>query len=253
MLLTTEYVCLKLIGKISELWRYPVSSLGGWTAETVDIGENGIAGDRHFGLFDPLTGVVAAPEKDPRWRPALFLRSERADVDYARVIFPDGAAYHICDKALRVRLASHFGFDVAVGRYAHAPGDNNLPVISNRYQPSAIHVVTSASLKKLAEFVPSNDVDRRRLRPSIFLVTEALPEFLEDSWIGATLHFGVIEAKVTERTKRCGMTLVAQPGLDEEPEVLRSILRMNGRHLGVYCDILAPGTLSAGESVYLTP
>lgn len=242
---------MKLVGKISELWRYPVSSLGGCTVEAVDIGESGIPGDRHFGLFDPSTGVVAAPEKDPRWRPALFLRSESDGTGYARVVFPEGDAHHICDKALRGRLASHFGFDVEVGRYAHAPGDNNLPVISNRYQPSAIHVVTSASLKKLAEFVPSHDVDRRRLRPSVFLVTEDLPEFLEDNWVGAILDFGAVQARITERTKRCGMTLVAQPGLDEDPEVLRSILRKNGRHLGVYCDIVVPGTLTVGTNVHL--
>ena len=91
------------------------------------------------------------------------------------------------------------------------------------------------------------------MRPTIFLLTDDPNGFVEDEWIGSTLHFATVKARIFERTKRCGMTLIAQPELDEDPEILRSILRQNGRHLGVYCDVLEPGTLTVGESVYLSP
>lgn len=249
----TEHRVVKHIGKTLELWRYPVSSLGGETAETLEINQRGVTGDRHFCLFDPVTGIVAAPEKDPRWRPALFLRGESDGVGRISIIFPDGEAFHLRDAALPHLLKDHFGFDVAVGRYAHAAAEDYLPVITNRYEPASIHLVTRASVEKLAEFVTSNSVDRRRMRPTIFLLTDDPNGFVEDEWIGSTLHFGTVKARIFERTKRCGMTLIAQPELDEDPEILRSILRKNGRHLGVYCDVLEPGTLTVGESVYLSP
>lgn len=42
------------------------------------------------------------------------------------------------------------------------------------------------------------------------------------------------DIRVTEASRRCGMTLVAEPGLSEEPDVLRGIMRHNKRNVGVY-------------------
>ena len=54
-----------------------------------------------------------------------------------------------------------------------------------------------------------------------------------------------------DRAKRCGMTLVAQPGIVEEPDVLRAIVRKNRRYLGIYCDVIEPGNVSAGDEAHL--
>ncbi|QXC52644.1 MOSC N-terminal beta barrel domain-containing protein (plasmid) [Agrobacterium salinitolerans] len=62
-------------GKIVEIWRYPVSSLGGEICHEADISLNGITGDRRFGLFDPVSGVVAAPEKTLVGARRFFLRA----------------------------------------------------------------------------------------------------------------------------------------------------------------------------------
>ncbi|WP_164844744.1 MOSC N-terminal beta barrel domain-containing protein [Brucella pituitosa] len=57
-----EQLCEK-IGRVREVWRYPVSSLGGETLASITVSPEGIAGDRRFALFDPETGLAAAPEK----------------------------------------------------------------------------------------------------------------------------------------------------------------------------------------------
>jgi hypothetical protein len=46
------------------------------------------------------------------------------------------------------------------------------------------------------------------------------------------------------------MTLIAQPGLDEEPEILRGIMRHNRRNLGVYATPCASATMTVGDDVY---
>jgi uncharacterized protein YcbX len=46
------------------------------------------------------------------------------------------------------------------------------------------------------------------------------------------------------------MTLIAQPGVEEKPEILRNILRHNQRNLGVYCNIEMPGLVRVGDETY---
>jgi hypothetical protein len=47
------------------------------------------------------------------------------------------------------------------------------------------------------------------------------------------------------------MTLIAQPGLSADPEVLRTVVRHNRRNLGIYCDVITPRTLEIGSVVGL--
>jgi len=58
---------------IAEIWRYPVSSIGGELIESAHILHSGLEGDRAFLLIDAVTGETASPETSPRWRRALFM------------------------------------------------------------------------------------------------------------------------------------------------------------------------------------
>lgn len=62
---------------IQEIWRYPVSSIGGEQLERVAISEKGVAGDRTHLLVDLDSGEVASPETTPRWRSAMLLIASR--------------------------------------------------------------------------------------------------------------------------------------------------------------------------------
>lgn len=239
------------IGRVMEVWRYPVSSLSGEMRETVEVSPTGIAGDRRFGLFEHATGRLAAPEQEPKWRPALHLSAAQTDDLLPTISFPDRTSFPLDDPSLAGRLTAHFGFAVDIA--AHAPpasgADRLFPTIPGRYAVSPLHLVTTASLFALAEKAGLSFADRRRFRPSILIATEA-EGFVENDWPGQTLTIGSVEVKVNERTRRCGMTLVSQPGLDEDPNVLRGIMRHNARSLGVYADPLGAGTISVGDPVY---
>lgn len=213
------------------------------------VENKGVEGDRQYALFDPTSGNVAAPEKDARWRPALFLKSAK-DVDGARIGFPDGSWFHVADPLVLPMLSDHFGFNVAVGRYTNLNGRSaSLPQINNRYNVAPIHLVTTASLRKLETLVPAAKIDQRRFRPNILIDCENEADFAETGWILETVHLGGLVCKVTEPTKRCGMTLIAHPGLEEEAEILRSLVRHAARSLGVYCDIVTSGDVQVGNLV----
>ena len=241
------------VGHIQEIWRYPVSSTGGERCETVTLHEKGIVGDRCFGLFEASTGTIATPEKDARWRPALLLSSQLDEAGKAWMQFPDGDELPVDDHHLPERLSEHFGFGVSIGKYADAAEElePRLPVIGRAYQASPLHLLSSASIEQIQNRLVSGEADRRRFRPSILLQASLTDGFPEDSWIGAILHIGNIRAIVIERTKRCGVTLIPQPELPEQPDVLRTILRTNHRCLGVYCDVMETGNLSVGSDVFI--
>ncbi|MBU0739777.1 MAG: MOSC domain-containing protein [Alphaproteobacteria bacterium] len=239
---------MRKIGRVREVWRYPVSSLGGEALASITVSPEGIEGDRRFALFDPDTGLAAAPEKETRWRPALFITASQPPTGLPVLRFADGAEHALDDSALPDRLAEHFGFPAAIGLVGS--GDYRFPVVSNRYAPAPLHLLTTASVSALAAVTGLPPLDARRFRPSVLIETEDDEGFIENDWVGHMVRIGEADIRVTEASRRCGMTLVAQPGMAEDPDVLRSIMRHNKRNLGVYATPAAPVTLSVGDPVY---
>lgn len=244
---------MQAVGRIREVWSYPVSSVGGQTQAGLVVGPDGIAEDRRFALFDAETGLAASPEREPRWRPALFLQATSSSAtSVPQLRFPDGGQFWLDDPALNARLESYFGFAVRIGYYAsksiHA--DLRFPITSNRYQPATLHVVTTSSLAALGTILGGAGLDARRFRPSILIETEGVDGFVENEWVGKRLFVGQKPIRVTEAARRCGMTMIAQPELDENPDILRTIMRHNQRHLGVYAEVEEAMTLAPGDIVY---
>lgn len=240
---------MRRIGRVKKVWRYPVSSVGGESLPSITVSPESIVGDRRFGLFDPDTGLAAAPEQDARWRPALFLTARQLETGLPLLRFPDGSDLALDDGTLSQRLQAHFGFPVAIGSF----GEDSLPFpeIPNRYAPAPLHLVTTASLQALAGAAALPPLDARRFRPSVLIETEDREQgFLENSWVGHNMRIGEAEIHVTEASRRCGMTLVAQPGIAEEPGVLRGIMRHNGRNLGVYAAPSRTVSIAVGDPVY---
>ncbi|CZT36040.1 MOSC domain-containing protein [Rhizobium sp. 9140] len=245
---------MKSFGRIAELWRYPVSSLGGERVDHLDIAQSGtagssIAGNRTFLLFDPETRAPAAPESAERWRKALHLVARLRPDGMAEIGFPDATWLPVDAPDVEERLSTHFSFPVGLGE-TRGTG-RNWPVIAPRYDASPLHLLTTASMNAIGANDPSLMLDSRRFRPDILVETEAPPGFVENDWIGRRIVIGSLEITATEGTKRCGMTMISQPGVPEQPDVLRSILRGNRRNLGIYADIAAPGRISLGDEVWI--
>ncbi|MGN7292027.1 MOSC domain-containing protein [Rhizobium sp. SAFR-030] len=239
------------LGRVIEVWRYPVSSVGGEQLEKAEVMPKGLPGDRHFALFDAETGLAAAPEKDTRWRPALFLSAHYAGEALPSLLFPDGTNLRIDDRKLHEQLRAHFGFEVMVGTYGGKQAtDQRLPVVSARYDAACMHIVTTGSLAALARIADLPSIDRRRFRPTLLVDTGEADGFVENDWVGKNIRIGRLMAEVTDGTRRCGMTLAAQPEIAEEPVVLRTIMRHNARNLGVYARATAQQEVAKGDLVY---
>lgn len=235
--------------RVVELWRYPVASIGGETVPSTLVGTQGPVGDRMFVLFDAASGAPAAPEKDRRWHKALLLSAFVRGYDIPTIRFPHGTELALDDGRAPSCLSEFFGFGVGIGRIGPGEDRRGFPSIEHRQHHFPIHVLTIESLRHLARLRERETVDVRRFRPNILLHSQSGDEagFAEASWIGKQGRTDHVSFAIKEEATRCGMTIIPQPGIEDDPEILRTILRQNRRRLGAYATVEEPGLISVGD------
>jgi uncharacterized protein YcbX len=237
----------RYVGTVQQLWRYPVSSLGGERLSRLAITGGGVHGDREYVLVDVATGEVAAPETTPRWRRCVLLAA-RSLQSHQVLVSSANWEFKVGDAALDQAVSEFMGFPCGIRRVGSSDDPSSLNGhYAPRYEISPLHVLTTSNLASLQAAVPDSAVDVRRFRPN--LVIDSIE--LEDTWVGDKLETGSYSGTVIEATKRCGMTMIAQPGVDEDPDVLRAVVRGRGRRFGVYADVTREGGVCVGDAVYV--
>ncbi|MGA1834607.1 MOSC domain-containing protein [Rhizobium wenxiniae] len=235
-------------GTIKEIWRYPVSSIGGEGLGAASVGFDGIDGDRTHLLIDLDTGEVASPETQPRWRPALMLSACRSGDDV--LVSSNAWKMMPVGPELDARLSDFMTFRCGVRPRGTFLERDVLQAssVQPRYDVAPLHFLTLDSLLDLASLLPDSAIDHRRFRPNVVLAADSR----EDGWPGFDWASGSVAGTITEKTKRCGMTMVAQPALPEDPEILRAIVRQRARRLGVYASVTRVGEVSVGDAFVLS-
>lgn len=100
--------------KVEELWRFPVKSIGGERLDHLELGADGVVGDRRFAVRDLESGMIASAKRPGRWGVLLWCRAT-TDVDgTVSVTLPDGSAYVAGDAALDDALSVLTGRQVMV-------------------------------------------------------------------------------------------------------------------------------------------
>lgn len=232
----------KPFGQLAEIWRYPVSSLGGERLEEVDLIATGIPGDRLYGLYDEATDEPSAPHRQKRWRRAPEAAARRngqgIEVSLDRRDWRQGG------EAAAI-LSEFLGFRVGLRPYA-AENAKKL------YEPSPIHLVTTASLRALAKIIPDSILDVRRFRPNLVIDIPDTDEFIEQGWLGRSIRVGQTVLRGTEPCVRCPFTSLAQ-GSDVpfDRNVHGAITQRAESHLGIYCNVITLGSLRRGDPVAL--
>ena len=103
---------------ISEIWRYPVKSMGGESLPVATISSEGIVGDRIWAVVDSATGHVASAKRSKHWGFLLKCRarlsSQDAPEDLASLVvdFPDATQMTGDDPDMTARLSELAGREV---------------------------------------------------------------------------------------------------------------------------------------------
>jgi uncharacterized protein YcbX len=111
-----------------------------------------------------------------------------------------------------------------------------------------LSLLTTASLRSVAEAIPDSSVEVRRFRPN-FLVDVEDGGYPEQHWIGRRVAVGDVEIEVTNRCVRCVMVTLPTAGLPRDRAVLRTLARRAGQNLGVYARILRAGVVAEGDEL----
>lgn len=232
---------------VSQLWRYPVASVGGYTVDRFLVVETDVPGDREYFLVDLMNGEVAAPERSARWRPALQLRAFHENENL--LVASDHWRMASDDVRMDDALSDHFGFHCGLRRRGTSIVTQGGAVgVRPRYDASPLHIVSAEELNSLMAVLPDASVDVRRFRPNVVVDGVGLDRIA----IGSQHALGSLTATITERTKRCGMTMIAQRGLAENAEILRTIVRTRSRCFGVYAAVSASGMVAVGDALVPT-
>jgi uncharacterized protein len=234
-------------GTLVQVWRYPISSVGGETVQDAELTSTGVAGDRDWCLFDPETGEVAAPEKRKRWRSAPHLQARGGQILELRL--SDGPWLPALAPETARALQGHFGFRVELRPVLGGGNSSGPNAIKPRYQREPIHLVTTASMKRLASLLPGSVIDPRRFRPNLVIDTGEAEEesFLEQAWMGREWSIGAARLRVVRPCMRCAFTVIVQPELELDPAILAEIAKVGGGAFGVLCSVVQPGQVQVGD------
>ena len=242
---------MTVIGEISELWRYPVSSTGGERLDEASIADGGIVGDRLWGIVDLRDGTVAGPETRRHWRPVPNLAS-RLGPEGPQLRRDDGSWLDAGSPEADALVSDFLGFPA--GLRPHAPfGTERADHVTPRYGRADLHVLTTASMRALGDLLadPAQAVSRR-FRPNLVIDTRpAFSGFVEHSWVGKCLAVGDLTMSVSEPCARCAFTSLAQGELTFEPAVLHTIARHGDGGFGVLCQVEAAAVIRIGDAVRL--
>ncbi|GGV52657.1 molybdenum cofactor biosysynthesis protein [Streptomyces longisporoflavus] len=218
------------------LVRFPVKSMLGEERERLVVDGRGVAGDRLWALRHE-DGKLGSGKNSRRFRhtPGMLEYSAVYEDGGPVVTTPDGETLRPGDP----RVPELFGAGVALAREDGV----------SHQDAGAVSLVGTASLRAFGELLgDSEPVDVRRLRKNIVLGTDE--PWIEEDWVGREIAFdGGLRLRVTKRIERCVMTTQAQRGLPADNRVLKTLTATRGMCIGVYADVVTPGTLALGERV----
>jgi uncharacterized protein len=230
------------VGRVREVWRYPVKSLVGERLAAVGVDGRGVLGDRLWSLRD-ADGKFGSGKTTRRFRRMDgLLELAAASVDGVPVVtFPDGRRIRGDDADLAAALSAHVGRPVSLGQETSI----------SHFDEGPLHLLTEASRAAVVQAL-GREVETRRFRPNLVIETDAGAEFPEDEWIGARVAVGEsVVVSIRGGMTRCVMVDLPQAGLARQDGVLRTISARNDSRLGVVADVVRGGIVREGDAVHV--
>jgi uncharacterized protein YcbX len=253
------------VGRVAELYRYPVKSMQGRAVDQLDVRSGGVVGDRRFGLVDAASGALLSAKR--------FGRLLGAVVDEDGATLPDGSRIALDGPSAEAdaALSAWLGRDVRMSEATPAtavayemtfdpPNDDAEYYAIDAPRGSFldladVHLVCRGTLERCAAQRPDLDWDVRRFRPNVVIDAPQLDAFGEDGWVGRRVHLGSVVLAADQATVRCAMPLRAQPGVGDRPELVSqpalygALEELHANHLGLYLSVVEPGVVAVGDPV----
>jgi uncharacterized protein YcbX len=232
---------MTIVGRLVDLWRYPVKSMAGEPLDEVDVSWHGLAGDRRWAFVQEGLQRSNFP-----W---LTIR-ERADMAHHRPRFEDAARPD--DSRTLVVTPSGDELDVVDPALAEALGGGVRVIKQNRgvFDTMPLSLITTQTVAELSARA-AVELEPLRFRPNLVVEAEGSEPFAEEEWVGSVLRIGAAAMRVDQRDSRCVVVNVDLETLERNPVVLRTIAQQRDSCLGVYGSTVQPGRIALGDPVFL--
>ncbi|ADU12597.1 MOSC domain-containing protein [Asticcacaulis excentricus] len=254
-------------GKIDSLWRHPVK---GFTPEPV--AETSLTVDGFF-PFDRLFALEVGPSgydrDDPKFLskmkyavlarfPAVVRLRTRYDEITERLFIDDcpfdiaqPAGRHALERHIETMLAAHEEYD-PVAQPLRFLDIRESAVDHYRFTDSSKGFVSILNLNSVRDLSARMgiDLDPLRLRANIWV--EGWSAFEDHAWVGKRLRIGekgpLLE--VLKPILRCVATHVNPQTAQRDAEMVQALWTHYGhRDCGLYCRVVSPGLIRAGDAV----
>lgn len=229
--------------RVSEIWRYPVKSVGGERLTAAEVTPDGIDGDRAWGVHDPATGLVLTARREPS---LLFLSAVHRPGERPALHTDDGI--ELPDDGA---LSRWIGRPVELRPAVDGPGTFENPMTVDdsgderdwfQWQSAGRTFHDGRSTVSFVSRASLGEWDARRFRANLVLDDGAG----EDALTGE-VRVGDAVLAVRGPIDRCVMVTRAQPGLPRDLSVLERVIAERGNRLAVGATVAVPGRLAEGD------
>lgn len=208
---------------VKELWRYPVKSMAGEPLAKANLSSLGIEGDRVVLVVTPAGRIVTA-----RSHPSLLGHKGTTGVDGVPLV--DGR--HWTEASVLADVRKIAGPDAEL---IHNETENRFDVLP-------LLVATDGAIASFGR-------DGRRLRPN--LVIGGVEGLAERRWPGRKLRIGSVVIGIDSLRGRCVMTTYDPDTLQQDPAVLKDIVKRFGGELALNAAVEQSGTIERNQEVEL--
>jgi uncharacterized protein len=274
---------------LGSIWQYPVKSMIGAEVGSGVLHPLGMDGDRVWAVRDEVRGSIQGAR---RIAGLMKLSATAQADGSVTITLPDGSHVHSSDDDSNARLSAALDHPVTLwplpsadnldyfrrgasdtediigdlrtifGREDHEPlPDFNVfpPTIMEFESPPGSHVdcyplmlMTTSSLRALADALPGSNPDIRRFRPNLVIDTGDAVGHPEFDWVGRELQIGGTRLQIPAACPRCVMvTREIDAHTPTDRAILRHIVRDLDQNVGVYANVIAGGTINVGDPVEL--
>jgi len=258
----------------------------GEALDTVEVGASGVEGDRIWAVRDEKRGGIRGGKKIPQ----LMTLAAHTGTPAPTIVAPDGESAVVNEDRIHDWLSEKLDHPVTIWPLVPADqldhyrrgapdhedleqelrsifaleDDEPLPDLSSLppevleyesppgtyFDAFSLLIVTDASLRELASHAPDSRIDVRRLRPNLVLSTKQTGQ-VERDWVGRKMQVGDVVIEIKADCPRCVMTTLPFADLPHDPAIMRTLVREADHILGVYAEVVTPGTINENDVVVL--
>jgi uncharacterized protein YcbX len=247
-----------VLGRIAEIWRYPVKSMLGERLQQTAVDAEGIEGDRRFALRSLADGSLVSAKRVPEMFD-FHARLSRSGI--LGIEFPDGSLYAGDAPGLDVLLSQVLDRQVGlvevgdslverIGMGASADtteGEGQFETTHGFHDSADVHLLTTTQLEVARTIYPTGEWDRRRFRPNLFIESDVTGDLAPGIVVGVGSE---VRLEVVKGCSRCVMTTHPQEDLEKDPQILRTLARDLGNTLGTLTAVVETGMVAVGDEVW---